>query len=55
MFVLFGAILGAIIGGGLAKKRGGKRLDIIQYAAIYAIAFAILGLFLTIFIHRMSV
>ncbi|MEP2530648.1 hypothetical protein [Shimia sp.] len=55
MFVIIGIILGAIIGGSLAKKRGGKRLDILQYAATYAIGFAILGLFITIFAHRMSV
>ncbi|PSL21623.1 hypothetical protein [Shimia abyssi] len=54
MFVIIGIVLGVIIGGGLAKKRGGKRLDILQYAAVYAIAFAIIGMFVTIFIHRMS-
>lgn len=55
MFVLVGAILGATIGAMIAKKRKGKPLDILQYAAIYAMAFAIVGLFLTIFIHRIAV
>ncbi|SMP22830.1 hypothetical protein [Shimia sagamensis] len=54
MFVLLGALLGAITGGALAKKRGGKRADILQYGAVYAMIFAILGLFVTLIIHRMA-
>ncbi|WP_294225816.1 hypothetical protein [uncultured Shimia sp.] len=54
MFVLLGALLGAITGGTLAKKRGGKRADILQYGAVYAMIFAILGLFITLIIHRMA-
>lgn len=54
MFVILGALLGAIIGGLVARKRKGKILDIVQYAAMYAIAFSIIGLFLTIFLHRMA-
>ena len=54
MIVIFSALAGALVGGLLARKRGGKGLDILQYAAIYAIAFAILGLFATVFVHRMS-
>ena len=54
MVVLFGALLGALTGGLLAKKRGGKRLDILQYGAVYAMIFAIVGLFVTIFIHRLA-
>lgn len=55
MFVLGGALLGLIIGAMIAKKRNGKRLDVLQYAAVYAIVFALLGLFLTIGVHRISV
>ncbi|TCL09716.1 hypothetical protein BXY66_1773 [Shimia isoporae] len=55
MIVILGAIVGAISGGFLAKRRGGKRLDILQYAVIYAMIFAILGLFATLTIHRLSI
>lgn len=54
MFVIFGACFGAVLGGGLAKRRGGKRLDILQYGAVYALIFALVGLFATLIIHRMS-
>ncbi|GAB1479711.1 hypothetical protein MASR2M74_22770 [Paracoccaceae bacterium] len=54
MIVIGGLILGAAIGGLTAKRRGGKMLDILQYAAGYAIAFTLLGLFATIFIDRMA-
>lgn len=54
MIVLAGLVIGAAIGGLTAKRSGGKRLDILQYAAGYAIAFTLLGLFATIFIDRMA-
>ncbi|QUJ77519.1 apolipoprotein acyltransferase [Sulfitobacter albidus] len=54
MIVIGMALLGAIIGGMTARKRGGNRKDIAQYVAGYMIAFLILGLFATIFIDRMA-
>lgn len=48
--VIFGALLGAY----RARARGGKGLDIAQYAATHAILFALLGLFLTLIITRMG-
>lgn len=54
MFVIIGALLGAVLGGTIAKKRGGKRLDILQYAGVYAMIFAMLGIFITLIIHRMA-
>ena len=54
MIVIGGFILGAAIGALTAQRRGGKMLDILQYAAGYAIAFTLLGLFATIFIDRMA-
>ena len=53
MIVIAGLVLGAIFGAVLAARRGGKRLDILQYAAGFGIAFCLLGLFVTIFIERM--
>jgi MFS-type transporter involved in bile tolerance (Atg22 family) len=54
MFVIIGALLGAVLGSMIAKKRGGKRLDILQYGAVYAMIFAMLGLFVTLILHRMA-
>lgn len=52
MIVLVGAVLGALIGGYTARKRGGNRLDILQYAAGYALAFVIVGMIVTVLIDR---
>ena len=52
MIVVFAALGGALWGGYLARKRGGKALDIAQYAAGYSIALSLAGLFVTIFIER---
>lgn len=52
MIVIAAALIGAILGGLTAKKRGGKPADIAQYAAVYAIGFAIVGMLVTILIHR---
>ncbi|MGD9862872.1 MAG: apolipoprotein acyltransferase [Pseudodonghicola sp.] len=55
MIVLSAALLGALLGGFTAKKRGGKLADIAQYATVYAIAFAIVGMLATILIHRAAI
>ena len=52
MIVIIGALVGAIIGGTTAKRRKGNWADIAQYTAIYAIAFALLGLIVTIAIEK---
>lgn len=54
MIVIACAILGGIYGGWIANKRGGKPADIAQYAAAFAIAFALAGLFATVFLDRMA-
>lgn len=53
MIVIGGFILGAVIGATTALRRGGRRLDALQYAAGFGITFALAGLFLTIFLERM--
>ena len=35
-----------------ARKRGGNTADLLQYGAVYAIAFGIVGVIATIVIHR---
>jgi hypothetical protein len=51
IYLAFG-ILGAVIGGLTARRRKGNGMDIAQYAAGYGIAFALLGLILTIILDR---
>ena len=52
MIVIAGAILGAVLGVLTARKRGGVRADLWQYGAVYAIAFALAGLVLTIALEK---
>jgi hypothetical protein len=53
MFVIGGLILGAISGGWTARQRGGKPADIAQWAAVWAILFGLVGLFVTLVLDRM--
>ncbi len=53
MIVILAALAGAIWGGLTARRRGGQAADIAQYAAGYAIALALAGVFVTIFLDRM--
>ncbi|MCE0504242.1 MULTISPECIES: apolipoprotein acyltransferase [unclassified Roseivivax] len=55
MIVIIAALLGALIGGLTARRRKGDRFDILQYSAIYAIAFALLGLIGTIALENILV
>ncbi|MDU8910583.1 apolipoprotein acyltransferase [Aestuariicoccus sp. MJ-SS9] len=52
MIVIAAALLGAVIGGMTAKRRKGSTADIAQYATGYGIAFALLGLIVTIVIDK---
>jgi hypothetical protein len=53
MIVIAGLLLGILTGAFLAKRRQGSLTDIAHYAAIYGIAFCLLGLFLTLVLDRM--
>ena len=53
MIVILLALLGAFIGWRTARKKGGDRLDKLQYAAAFLIAFSIIGLFATLLIHNL--
>jgi len=53
MIVIAAVLAGGVIGALTAKRRGGKPADMAQYAAGYAIALGLLGLFATIFLERM--
>ena len=52
MILIGGLVIGAIWGAFSAKRRGGHPADMAQYAAGYAIALGILGLFVTIILER---
>jgi len=53
MDVLVVALAGALIGGFSAKRRGGNRLDIAQYAVVFAIIFAVAGMVLSVLLTRL--
>jgi len=52
MIALGLALIGAVIGGLNAKKRGGNRKDIAQYATGYGFAFLIVGMIATVLLDR---
>ena len=52
MIIAAGLFSGAFVGAFTAKRRGGKGLDMAQYAAGFGIAFMLVGLFLTIILER---
>lgn len=52
MIILAGMVLGLVIGTFTAKKRGGRKLDMLQYGAAYGIAFTLIGVFVTIILER---
>ncbi len=52
MITIAAAIAGIVIGTLTALRRGGKRLDAAQYGAGYGIAFALLGMVITIVLDR---
>ncbi|MBU3030040.1 hypothetical protein [Paracoccus marinaquae] len=54
MIVIATIVLGALVGWRRAAQLGGNGRDRAQYAAGYALAFAVLGLFVTIVIDRMA-
>jgi hypothetical protein len=55
MIVIGAALIGAVLGGLKAKKRGGAVADIAQYAAVFGLLFALAGLIVTIIISRLAV
>jgi cation transporter-like permease len=55
MIVIIGAIFGAVAGGLLAWRRKGRPADILLYAFVYGLILAIIGLFVTLILHRVSV
>ncbi|MDN5568090.1 MAG: hypothetical protein L0G27_04975 [Paracoccus sp. (in: a-proteobacteria)] len=54
MIVIAAFIIGAFLGWRRAGKLDGNRRDRVQYAVAFAVGFAIIGLFITVFIDRMA-
>ena len=52
MAPVIGIVLGAITGAIVAKRKGGRGLDMAQYAGSFAIFFGLIGLFVAIYLAR---
>jgi len=52
IYPLAGILIGASLGALSAKRRGGKLLDVLQWAGVLAIVGAIIGLFALVLIER---
>ena len=52
VLVLAALVIGAALGVWRARARGGKGLDMLQYAAAHAIPLMILAMFVTIVLDR---
>lgn len=55
MIVIGGLVIGALLGTILARKRNGSLGDILQYAAVYGIIFGMIGMLVTIAVHRLAI
>ena len=55
MAPLIGMLIGALLGAVVAKRKGGNRLDMAQYAGGFAIIFGLIGLFIAIYLARAAV
>lgn len=53
MILLPAILIGAFLGWRRAGRLGGDKRDKAQYAAVYALAFSVIGLFATVIIDRM--
>ncbi len=54
MIVIAGFVIGVLLGLRAARKRGGNRLDMLQYGFVHGLIFALLGLLATILAARLS-
>lgn len=52
IYPLAGLLLGAVFGAVRAMRKEGNRKDIAQWAAVHAMIFGVLGMFILIIIER---
>ncbi|MCF2872276.1 hypothetical protein L0664_14465 [Octadecabacter sp. G9-8] len=55
IYPLGGLFLGAVLGAFRAKSRDGKIADMAQWAAVFAMIFGIIGLFIAVIITRNTI
>ena len=53
MIVFVAALIGAIWGGWMAKRRGGNRKDVAQYAVVMAVALSIAAMVIRVVLVRL--
>ena len=49
-----GILIGAVCGAVTALRRGGRKLDALQYATGFAVAFGLLGLVISVILDRLG-
>jgi len=54
MIIILGFVLGAAWGAFVARKRGGNRLDILQYAAVHGLILGLVAFFASVLAVRMD-
>jgi hypothetical protein len=54
-YIAGGAAFGALLGAAMAHRRGGKVIDMLHYGAVMALAFALIGLFVSLISSRFLV
>lgn len=52
IYPLGGLLIGALLGALMAKRKGGKLPDLLQWAAVMALILGMIGLFVAIFMTR---
>lgn len=55
MIMFVAALIGAISGWITARRRKGNRADIAQFVVVFAIAFGLAGLILTIIVEKIAI
>lgn len=54
MNTFFALLAGTLVGALLARRRNGKPLDYAQYMIVFALIFAVVGMFISIIVTRMA-
>ncbi len=55
MIIILAVLAGALFGAWRARRGGGSRLDMAQYAATHAVIFGLIGLAITVVLMRAMV
>jgi hypothetical protein len=55
IYPLGGLFFGAVLGAYRAKSQGGKPADMAQWAAVFAMIFGIIGLFIAVIMTRAAI